>query len=287
MVSVCFIADGRELRLPVTPMFSAPAGKRIETVNIHQVGDVNLPGKPSPAPITLEGFFPAHPAPYAIGEISEPYEYVQQFEAWAKGETVVRYVVTDTSINLPVLIESIEYGEEDGTGDVYYTLRLVEYTYLTTTVTEAVSTGNSSRKEEAPAAPQSYTVQKGDTLSAIARRYYGNSSMAYRLATANSIKNPNLIYPGQVLSLPDTEELKGVEPAKAPSIKKDSERTTSERTTVEEVPIVEEVNPLSYGDASNIISSAAAELAAAALPINGIVKMTLKEMLAKAMSGGK
>lgn len=43
-----------------------------------------------------------------------------------------------------------------------------------------------------------YTVQLGDTLSRIAQRY--NTTYKY-LADVNGIANPNLIYPGQVLTI--------------------------------------------------------------------------------------
>lgn len=43
---------------------------------------------------------------------------------------------------------------------------------------------------------KTYTVKKGDTLSAIAARY---GTTYQKIAADNGIKNPNLIYPGQVL----------------------------------------------------------------------------------------
>ena len=51
---------------------------------------------------------------------------------------------------------------------------------------------------------QSYTVVKGDTLSAIAKRYYGKASLWRTLHEANrdQIPNPDLIRPGQVLRIP-------------------------------------------------------------------------------------
>lgn len=47
---------------------------------------------------------------------------------------------------------------------------------------------------------KSYTVKKGDTLSGIAKKY---NTTVNAIANANSIKNVNLIYPGQVLSIPN------------------------------------------------------------------------------------
>lgn len=46
-----------------------------------------------------------------------------------------------------------------------------------------------------------YTVVKGDTLSQIASRY---RTTYQKLAEYNNIENPNLIYPGQVIKIPDT-----------------------------------------------------------------------------------
>ena len=54
------------------------------------------------------------------------------------------------------------------------------------------------------AAAQTYTVVKGDTLSRIAKQFYGNASRWKRIYEANTdqIKNPDLIKPGQVLVIP-------------------------------------------------------------------------------------
>ena len=49
-----------------------------------------------------------------------------------------------------------------------------------------------------------YTIQKGDTLSAIAKRYYGNANDYPRIFEANRevIKDADLIYPGQKIRIP-------------------------------------------------------------------------------------
>lgn len=51
-----------------------------------------------------------------------------------------------------------------------------------------------------PAPTGTYTVVSGDTLSAIAARF---GTTVADLVSANNITNPNLIYPGQVLVIPD------------------------------------------------------------------------------------
>jgi nucleoid-associated protein YgaU len=51
---------------------------------------------------------------------------------------------------------------------------------------------------------RTYEVVKGDSLSAIARREYGDAKEWRRIYDANRdiIKDPDLIYPGQMLRLP-------------------------------------------------------------------------------------
>lgn len=58
-------------------------------------------------------------------------------------------------------------------------------------------------KEEAPASTF-YTVRKGDTLSAIAEKHYGNANKYQQIFEANKpmLKHPDRIYPGQVLRIP-------------------------------------------------------------------------------------
>ncbi|KAB7766815.1 LysM peptidoglycan-binding domain-containing protein [Xanthomonas maliensis] len=51
---------------------------------------------------------------------------------------------------------------------------------------------------------QSVTVQPGDSLSLIAKRHYGDGNLWPRLFEANraTLKDPDLLQPGQVLRLP-------------------------------------------------------------------------------------
>ncbi|ADL12783.1 polysaccharide deacetylase family protein [Acetohalobium arabaticum] len=66
-------------------------------------------------------------------------------------------------------------------------------------------------------AASNYTIQSGDSLFSISRKYNTNVST---LAKANKIKNPNLIYSGSTLQVPDAVETK--------STKDDSNTYTSD-----------------------------------------------------------
>ena len=52
---------------------------------------------------------------------------------------------------------------------------------------------------------QTYTVAKGDSLSKIAAKFYGDANKWRKIHEANKqlIKNPDLIQPGWVLTIPD------------------------------------------------------------------------------------
>lgn len=60
---------------------------------------------------------------------------------------------------------------------------------------------------DAPWESRTYTVERGDTLSAIARKMYGDASKYPIIFEANKpmLKDPDKIYPGQVLRIPSDD----------------------------------------------------------------------------------
>lgn len=196
------------MQLPVTPpSFTVEHGINVETINIYILGDVNIPGYGTLATIKIDALFPAQSYPFATG-IQNPYLYVDIFKKWSGERAVVRFIISETPVNIPVIIQSITYSEQDGTNDVYASITLREYRELSAVKVEQTGSGNRSRPTEASkTTPQSYIVKKGDTLSGICQKFYGNASLYPRLATANGIKNPNLIYAGHTLKMPDKSQL--------------------------------------------------------------------------------
>jgi nucleoid-associated protein YgaU len=67
---------------------------------------------------------------------------------------------------------------------------------------DMISGGSSQLGEET--GDQSYTVVKGDTLSGIAKKFYGKANLWKKLHDANrdQIPNPDRIFPGQVIRIP-------------------------------------------------------------------------------------
>ena len=68
----------------------------------------------------------------------------------------------------------------------------------------AVHAASAQPVEQGPGGSMFYTVQKGDTLSAISKRHYGDANAYNSIFEANRpmLDHPDRIYPGQVLRIP-------------------------------------------------------------------------------------
>lgn len=63
---------------------------------------------------------------------------------------------------------------------------------------------NQNQAKPAAAATDTYTVKSGDSLSKIAKQFYGDAMQYKKIYEANrdQISNPDLIQPGWVLKIP-------------------------------------------------------------------------------------
>ncbi|NUH64740.1 LysM peptidoglycan-binding domain-containing protein [Sulfitobacter sp. S0837] len=123
------------------------------------------------------------------------------------------YLNNDAIISLPVDAQGRWRGDLPNVDEGIYTLR----------VDELSEGGDVTSRVETPfkrESPQTLaqasagltgplgvvTVQKGDTLWAISRERYGDPFLYVKVFEANSdnIRDPDLIYPGQVFDLPET-----------------------------------------------------------------------------------
>lgn len=199
-------AETDKIQLPVKPSdYVVTVAHKNTVVNVTQLGDINLIGKTGLRDITLSSFFPAKDYNFSNNsDRKEPLTYVEKIEGWRKSGKPIRVIITGT-LNMECTIESFSWGEQDATGDIYYTLALKEYKNLKTTgTTTSGQVYSSSSRSVQSAQSGTYTVKKGDTLSKIAKQYYGDGSQYMKIFNANKDKlsDPNLIYVGQVLKIP-------------------------------------------------------------------------------------
>ncbi len=193
-------------QLPIPPKeFDVKQGNMNQTVNVENIGEVNIIGKGKLAAITVSSFFPAQMYPFcAYKDFPSPYKCVEMIEKWRKDTNPVRLIITKTDINLKCCIESFTYGENDGSGDVYYTIELKEYRDLNTPTesdSSQSSPDTSRKREQTKETPKYYVVKPGDTLWTISQRTYGDGSKWKSIADKNGIKDPKKLQTGKKLML--------------------------------------------------------------------------------------
>ncbi len=235
------VRTGEELILPVTPSgYELEAGRKVEPLDMQETGTLNLPGLKTLLDKGIQCMFPAQAYPFInAGTVLDPWYYVKKFKAFSEAAEVLRFVVSDTDVNEPVLVESITYGEQDGTGDVYATIQLKGYRDVTApqverTADDASKNAPRAATETQEESQQTYVVVKGDSLWSICKKFYGDGSLAYRLAAANNIANPNLIYPGQVLTIPAFTTLRQTQPAPASASPREKAQNQAEEAKAQE-----------------------------------------------------
>jgi len=111
-----------------------------------------------------------------------------------------------------------------------------------------------------PATPaaRSYTVQRGDTLYGISQRYWGNGKYWPALYQANrsKISDPNLIYAGQVLTIPSGRHQASSASAPSTSASSTSASSTSAPSTWAPSTVDSASSASSTSDPSSISTAA-------------------------------
>ena len=212
-MKISFTDYNEMITLPVTPSdFKIKEGVKIETISLTEIGDYIFGGHGTLESFSISSFFPAKDYYFATMK-HNPYDYVNWILNRMYHKTVVRYIIEGTDINIPVLFEDIEYGEQDGTGDVYYSLTVRRYRYADSVAVKAEDvetvTSRSDSQLENQSEVLSYKIKSGDTLSKICRDKYGDHSLYPKLQKYNGLKT-TVIFSGNILKIPPKSVLEGL-----------------------------------------------------------------------------
>ena len=95
-------------------------------------------------------------------------------------------------------------GTEALKNDIWNQIKLVDPSFGDLTCEIVIDPSMAPPKSVAPEA-KTYTVQSGDSLSKIAKQFYGNANAYMKIFEANKdqLSDPNLIKVGQVLKIPE------------------------------------------------------------------------------------
>ncbi len=210
---------GGEMLLPVTPEgYEISYGMEIETVRATNIGDINVHGRRKPQNIKITGFFTVQDYDFknsSSGGVAPTHvmAYVNLIRNWITMKSIVRLIIaerTGARVNERFYIEELTISEKkEDNGDIPFTLQLRQYTPLQEEQPKGKNSQNNVKRVDVPPkrpdSKKTYTVKKGDCLYNIARQFYGNPNEWRKIYNANKQvigKNPNLIYPGQIYTIP-------------------------------------------------------------------------------------
>lgn len=210
---IWFETGETRLQLPVNPeKITFKNSARITTVDIDSLGDVLVPGGVQAKQITFSGIFP--PKYFygcAVDKPVSPNIYILFFETCMKYKKITRFILTGRHVTLNMLVSDFQYSENGGDVGTYeYSLTLKEYQSIKVRQIEikkstASVSSNTASRVNTNTPPKTYTVKSGDCLWNLAKTFYGDGAKYTKIYEANKSViggNPNLIYSGQVLTIP-------------------------------------------------------------------------------------
>ncbi|KOY81271.1 LysM peptidoglycan-binding domain-containing protein [Lysinibacillus macroides] len=221
-----FFVDG--VQLPVAPAeLSTRINGRNDTIVLMNEGEVNIIKKPGLTDIEFEVLLPNVNYPFSVypNGFQPATYYLEKLEKLKIDDKPFQFIVNrmmpngnllfDT--NMTVTIEDYEILESADNGfDVNVRITLKQYRPYgnkkinlkasTTSAANATKTASKAVVEQkrpttGKETPKTHTVQSGETLWAIAKKYLGDGSKYTELAKLNNISNPNIIKAGQVIKL--------------------------------------------------------------------------------------
>lgn len=213
--------------LPIAPSkLTVKINNQNKTLTLINEGEINVLKKPGLTEIDFDATLPNVEYPFARYKngFQNAKTFLDEIEKLKVNQKPFQFIVTRMfpngkalfNTNMKVSLESYTLKEEAKNGfDTVVTFKLKQYRDYGTktckikieTTKKAVTTEPKRETTKSPAPVsqnKTYTVKSGDCLWNIAKKFYGNGSQYNKIYNANrdKIKRPNLIYPGQVLTIP-------------------------------------------------------------------------------------
>ena len=214
MSYACYLGG---VELPTPAKLTVKIKSKNKTLILLNEGEINFLRTPGLSEIVLPLTLPM-----LTGSRSPDY-YLGVLERLKTSKAPTQFILVRVSpdgrtlydTNMRVSVEDYNIVEDAKEGlDVSVDVNLKQWrSYGTKTVkveqpaeNTQMQTVSVEKERDASTAPtaKTYTVKAGDTLWALAAKYYGSGAQYTKIYNANTdkISNPNLIYVGQVLTIP-------------------------------------------------------------------------------------
>ena len=180
----------REIRIPWLPeeIEYRLGDTAFVSYDIMNKGEVAVPTGTGLAKVSWDSDFPGvnrTDRSMMRGEWKEPAYYHNILIDWMEKGTPLNLIVTGYPINLDVYLEEYRATAAGGFGDLSYQLSFLEYRELQLGDGGSKNGGSGNENKRAAAAVTSYVIKKGDTLWAIAQRFFGAGSKWQAIYNAN------------------------------------------------------------------------------------------------------
>ena len=211
--------------MPITPSkVKVKINNQNDTLTLINGEEINILKEPGLTDVSFDLLLPQVSYPFTNGGAQSADYYLSLFERLKTSKQPFQFILNRSMptgrrlfyTNLTVGMEDYQITDDAEEGfDITVTVSLKQYRrYGTKTVTiqpaptpaETPTATVEQPQRETSQAPQqtTYTVKSGDCLWNIAKKYLGDGSRYNEIYNLNKdkITNPNLIYAGQVLTLP-------------------------------------------------------------------------------------
>lgn len=209
---ITFNGEKSKIQIPVLPeKITIPMGSNDQSVDVAGLGEILIAQNRKATEFSFSSFFPAAAFPgISVSKIKSPKLLARKLTEWKNSDKPVHFIVTKLGIDVYCRITKFVPSESGGdVGTISYDITLKEYrepkvrkVKVEVDSKTATVEQNTARTDNTTGAA-TYTVQKGDCLWIIAKKLLGDGAKYKQIYNLNKsiIKNPNLIYEGQVLRL--------------------------------------------------------------------------------------
>ena len=211
--------------MPITPSkVKVKINNQNETLTLISGEEINILKAAGLTDVSFDLLLPQVPYPFTNGGAQPADYYLSLFKRLKTAKEPFQWILNREKpngsrlfyTNLTVGMEDYQITDDAEEGfDITVTVSLKQYRHYgtktvtiqpaSTPATKPTATVEPPKRETSQAPKQStYTIKSGDCLWNIAKKYLGDGSRYNEIYNLNKdkIKNPNLIYAGQVLTLP-------------------------------------------------------------------------------------